>query len=144
MFSSIINYITSHPEVIWSGFGIFVLGLIFTITKFFVTHEIIEKSEYKSLQNIKNNFIDIEKLKSDLEFNHDLGIYIDMKTNENFCPTCLTNKDKKNHLKEITHEVGIYYQCPVCRESFESKEFKRKLDKAIKQSDIRTNKCNNW
>ena len=134
MFFSMIKYIQSHPEVIWSGFGIFVLGVIYSMIKFFLTLTIIKKSEYNSLLKIKYNTIDVEELKSGLEFNNELGIYIDMKSKEKICPTCLTDKKKKNHLKETTHDVGIYYQCRVCHQSFESMEFQQKLDQAVKDS----------
>jgi len=139
MFSSIAEFFTSNSSVIWSGWGvalvIFIIGLISKTIIFFNTHKIIKKSEYNDLIVAKNNTIDVEQLKSGLEFNLDFGIYIDNETNEKFCPTCLTDKGKKNHLKEETSEYGTTYKCPICPQFFSNEEYEQNVEQARMASE---------
>ena len=132
----IFEFIKSNSSTIWSGCGVALLLIIFwlipKLIKFSRTHKIIEKSEYNDLIKIKSNYIDADKLKNGLEFNHDSGIYIDKETDEKYCPTCLTNKKRRNHLQEEVTEYGDIYRCPVCPQIFTGKIYQRRLDEAIK------------
>ncbi|TGE38696.1 hypothetical protein E4K67_04200 [Desulfosporosinus fructosivorans] len=134
MIYNIFNYIKQHPEVIWSGCGVAFVLFMIPIFKFLFeyikTHMIINKSEYEKLIKTGLNFVDINELKSNLEFVNEFGIYMNSQTNEKFCPTCLTNKKVLNHLTESMTEFGLVYHCHVCPQYFRDKGFNQRMDQA--------------
>ncbi|MBU3110297.1 hypothetical protein [Clostridium lacusfryxellense] len=123
-----------HPEIAFSGWAVALIGLILTallapilkgLYKYIVSYKIIKRIEYEDLIKIKNSVVNF---KIGLEYNQEFGIYIDKERNEKFCPTCLTDKGKKNHLSEETTQFGDKYKCPVCNQFFNNKEYRDRVE----------------
>lgn len=128
----LIGTIFKHPEIAFSGWGVALIGFLVTIIgtayKLSKTYKIIKKNEYDNLIKFKNNFETVVDLKNGLEFNQEFGIYIDQKSNENFCPTCLTDKARRNHVREETGQFGTTYKCDVCNGFFYDKDYLKKVE----------------
>ncbi len=109
--SNIIDYLIQHPEVVWSGVGLFILtgavGLFRFLKKRFDQH-------YKIIKI--NEYVDVEQLKKDLTY--DNGIFIKNGTTEKFCSLCLDSNKQLIHLTEKKTSNGRIFECYHCGKIF--------------------------
>lgn len=112
----IFTFLYHHPEVTWSGAGLFILTSIWGIFKLLYKWFNIRYKIASRRDDISNN-----ELENDLEFDVDNGIYFKINSKgqkELFCPRCLDIDKNLMHLEVNKYSDGNLFDCKQCNKNF--------------------------